>query len=932
MLTPHSLRIVRNRKGQVKKGANEIVNGVNFGSHGIRNGPNRSESTHISNQQAASGGRGTADRVSTTNSQSVREFIYTVLAILFILGVVATIFWPTITSPGIPSGVDTPSFLHTSKFAVDYFLKHHALPPTDPQWYSGFEYLHYAPPLIYIPIGLFYFLTNNIRLAGKMFQILAISLASLSMFWAVRKKHGVFSATIAGVLFSFAPWTFFQLGSPTKLLATILVPVCFYFTEKVLNNKKNLKAVLLLAISFLLALLSHPMMGLIFMAGMVVYSFVYTSLSKVVSVNRAFVVLGAAIAGVMLGGYFVIPYYLEKAGWTSIPLQELINYSHPLKAGLLYTGIPIIILGLYSAVRYRDARRIGLLGVGVLGWFLSLGVFGAGFIYEILPFLKMTYPGLWINLPIFAFVYLAATAVSFDQIKGAGRDLKKGIIVVLIIALALVAANPVDHFTWLNNMQSQLPDVIASYQLAALRDDGRVAPMKYPFGYLIWELTDRTQKHILEGHYFGLTRIGKYISWNYDAIDYGYIKYPLNMLAHHNVRYVIVNGNLLKSRQGYGKRFVRELETSGFRKTSTVVGYYGKIYDLYRKPEKSSYLIPLTERTLVVGEYAYTSAAVLSEEGKPLMAGSPFIDDYNEETLKHFKTLILYGFAYRNRSKAERLVHSFVRKGGRVVIDLYGAALYGLEENPNFLGITGYERIAKGAFDIEKANSQAAKYFAYERFDLPYELSNSGQTKKRLPEWRYTVYAGLDEPIARLKAEESTKGFISVAGFKHLKEGKVLFIGPNLFSHAYLTHNNGEIGKLIKALGRDGEATLTARPASSVQNSRQSNPRVYSESVEPARIRFNYTSRHDFPALVSYAYSAHWRAFVDGKEIKISNIEDLMFVNLPKGAHALTIVYSNTVIHTYAKGLSLLTVFLFAWLIYLDKKKGKREAKNHGVH
>lgn len=850
------------------------------------------------------------------------------LAIIFILALMILIFWPSLTRSGIPSGVDTPSFLHTAKFVVDYFKEHRALPPTDPYWYSGHEHLHYAPPLIYIPIGLFYLLTDNIRLAGKIFQILMVTLAALNMFFVVKKRHGVYSALVAAVVFPLAPWTFFQLGSPTKLLAALFFPVCFHYTEKVLDERKN-KYIVILAVLFLVVLLSHPMMGLIFMAGMAVYSMVYSGLSPDKRFSRSFAIILAAISGVALGSYYIIPFYVEKAGWTAIPYQELVNYSHPLDRSLLYTGVPLIILGLYSVFKHRDARKIGLLVIGVMGWFLSLGIFGSGFMYEhVLPLLKLTYPGLWLNLPVFAFAYLSATAIDFEAIKGTGEELKRAVIAVTIIAVSLFAFDRVDHFTMLTNFQSQLADRTISAKLNELDNTGRVAPMKYPFGYLIWELGDRTDKHIFEGHYFGLARIARYISWNYDAIDNGFVKYPVQVLARHNVKYLIANGNLLNSRKGYGQKFLDELEKAGFNKKFSIDDYYTRAYDLYEKEGGSSYLVPVTEKVLAIGNYAYIPAALFSDTGgKVLTGGSPYLDDYSAEVLENFDTLILYGFAFRDRKKAEALVEQFVKEGRQVVIDLHGVKPYLLEADPTFLGVTGYQRIAKGTFSIEVSKSREPDLFAYQVFELPSELVFSGSRKQKLKEWRYLVYNGLDEPVAFLKGEDH-KDMFSIAGYKKVGKGQVLFIGPNLFYHTYLTHDKEEIRLLSKALNIG--STSASRGVKRTTKDSQASVKIIKESIKPAKLTFEYEAQKDFPALVSYAFSTHWAATLDGRPIELSNLEELMFLNLPGGRHDLTISYQGTRIHTYAWGITLMAAAFFAWLIYHDRKLKPKEVEIDG--
>lgn len=890
--------------------------------------PRRGEEVTIEFRRVESSQECVDSRRSARVNRSRKAFLLNSLAIVFILVLMTLIFWPALTRSGIPSGVDTPSFLHTAKFVVDYLKEHRAFPPTDPYWYSGLEHLHYAPPLIYIPIGLFYFLTDNIRLAGKIFQILMMTLAALTMFFVVKKRHGVYSATVAAVVFPLAPWTFFQLGSPTKLLAALFFPVCFHYTEKVLDEKKN-KHIVILAVLFLIVLLSHPMMGLIFMAGMAVYSMVYSGFSPNSRFSRSFAVVLAAVSGVALAGYYIIPYYFEKAGWTAIPYQELVNYSHPLDRSLLYTGVPLIILGMYSVFKHRDARRVGLLVLGVMGWFLSLGIYGSGFMYEyVFPLLKLTYPGLWLNLPVFAFTYLSATAIDFETIKGTGKDLKRAVLVVAIIAVSLFAADKVDHFTMLTNFQSQLADRVISSKLNDLDNAGRVAPMKYPFGYLVWELGDRTDKYILEGHYFGLARIARYISWNYDAIDNGFIKYPVPVLSRHNVKYLIANGNLLASRKGYGKKFIGELEKSGFKKKFSVDDYYTRVYDVYRKQGSSSYLVPVTEKVLAIGNYAYIPAALFSETGgKVLTGGSPYLDDYSGSVLDDFNTLILYGFAFRDREKAESLIKAFVRKGGQVVIDLHGVKPYLLEADPTFLGVTGYQRIAKRTFNIEIAADRKTDLFAYKTFKLPSELVFNASRYQKLKEWRYLVYNGLDEPVAFQKGEKN-KDIFGVAGYKEVEGGKVLFVGPNLFYHTYLTHDKEEIRTLSKALGIGNAGTPGT--VERVTGDNVPDIKVLKESIEPAKLTFKYEAKKDFPALVSYAFSTHWAARLDGRPIQLSDLEELMFLDLPKGRHDLTLSYQRTKIHVYAWGITLMAVVFLAWLIYRDRKPEPRKVEIDG--
>jgi hypothetical protein len=234
--------------------------------------------------------------------------------------------------------------------------------------------------------------------------------------------------------------------------------------------------------------------------------------------------------------------------------------------------------------------------------------------------------------------------------------------------------------------------------------------------------------------------------------------------------------------------------------------------------------------------------------------------------------------------------------------------------------------VADKPFTIEKLEKRADDYFAYNRFILPKELSENGQKETALKEWRYVEYVGLDEPLARLADDKSTD--MVIAGFKRVEGGDILFLGPNAFYHTYLTHNEDQIDKLATAFTDSG-----SKQAASSANSTTTeitNPKVYKQSIEPDRIMFKYTSQHDFPAFVSYAYSAHWKAYVDGNAVPITNMEDLMLVRLPKGNHTLTVLYEDTPIHTYARGLSLATLLFLGWLLWRDRRKRLINEAKHG--
>lgn len=100
---------------------------------------------------------------------------------------------------------------------------------------------------------------------------------------------------------------------------------------------------------------------------------------------------------------------------------------------------------------------------------------------------------------------------------------------------------------------------------------------------------------------------------------------------------------------------------------------------ILRFPEKNS-LVDLADRTavLVVGQNkvsAYDQVltvallGVLPYEDAFLVWGRGAVDEYTEEDLEKFDIVLLHGYTYKDRGRADRLLSQYVQDGGSVFID-----------------------------------------------------------------------------------------------------------------------------------------------------------------------------------------------------------------------------------------------------------------------
>ena len=555
--------------------------------------------------------------------------------------------------------------------------------------------------------------------------------------------------------------------------------------------------------------------------------------------------------------------------------------SMPFSSQLLLLSLPLLLSIFYILFVRRSPVANSLFLSGAFSMLFALGAFFP--LNKFLPLIKNIYPFIGLLFAAFAFSYIAGTALDLERLTIKSKSFVASTLVI-ILGISLIQGYFYTKSALGKTTSYYNPaDIKIASKLSKITNKGRVMPMKYPFTYLLWWVPTEGKKPMVEGWYYSLTPAGKHIAWLYDAIDSGYPQYAVDKFSRLNVRYFLTNIDFQGSRY---EKFLNLLKKDGFTKTGSVEGY-----TLYLKKE-SAYLVPLNQRVLVIGKYASRAAPILNNS---VMGGKTYIDDYDLEFLKLFDVLVLYGFGYRDEKRATELVENYVKAGGRVIIDLVGLEGNPLVKHPGFLGVTPVSMNIKGDANFIKTQENPL----LKNFNL---TSSNFSLKKET--WNSFAYVDLDKNLLKLR---SRGGTYNILGYKKILGREVYFVGANLFYHAYLNHNKDEI-RLLRNLAD------TSRSESSKEIS------IMKEKIEPEHIKFTYSSSLRLPLLASFTYSPHWEAFLDGKKIKVYNIEDMMFLSLPAGNHNVALKYGPTPIHFYANSLSLLTLAFLGWLILKNRK------------
>jgi hypothetical protein len=141
----------------------------------------------------------------------------------------------------------------------------------------GYPLFNFYPPLPFYFGQIFRFFGISFVWSAKLIFVSQHLFSALAMFAFASALFSPFSAFLATVFYSYAPYhalDTYVRGALNESFAFIFFPLLFLYTYRIIKEKKKLKPVLFLALSFALLILSHSIMVMIitpFLAFWVLY-------------------------------------------------------------------------------------------------------------------------------------------------------------------------------------------------------------------------------------------------------------------------------------------------------------------------------------------------------------------------------------------------------------------------------------------------------------------------------------------------------------------------------------------------------------------------------------------------------------------------------------------------------------------------------------
>lgn len=836
-------------------------------------------------------------------------------AIILVLGVVFYLFKINLFADGMFHGGDEAAHMFLPKYVVDYFKEHHRIPVVNPYWYNGTETLHHAPYLIYFPIAAIYLITGNIYLTDRLFTLLMLMAAGMTMFFVLYRRLNLRAAILGGIVYPFSVAIFYLARtSLTRVTPFVLMPLAFYFTDEVLEKKFQFKNFILLTLVIAAMIFAHPITGLTSMIFVTFYSLIRVVADRQVAFLKFLTWLGAFIMASGLIAWYAIPFLLEPVNYT-YPAESIITTiaGSSNQEWALMGGFLLIILGLIAFIRKRTQKNWALF-FSILFAFFFVTPLSATF-YRIFPWGYPFAALVWISIVL---IYWTASLFELSNLKLKWQALISIIFIPIIIILALIYSNKNTAFLrlWVEPFERAYP--LLNDTLDKFSNPGRVFSFKI-VSKEDWIIPAVVKKYFTEGHYFSITRLNKEVAWINDAFNNGYNDYVISRMNLFNDRYFVETWfveRFLNNNPNLREPFFKSMKQAGWDEVMTDPDH--PISAIYYKDQPSNYLVPLSEKTLVIGEYGYDYAAF---QPRSYVAGSIYLDDYDLDFLKNFDNLVLYGFGYKDKAYAEKLIRDYASSGGNVAIDMLNMQHSKLEAEEIFLGVQSNLEQTTNPIQLEsngllpsKLQIPSVKYFG--------EDDTGAAQEQPFKEWRFTDYWNLDGTVSKwINRPDQDDNLYSLIGYKNISGKKIWFLGGNLIYHAYLDHNKQEqdfIRQLTTGETKSQELS-NGTPAIDI-NSQNLDP-------EAGKMEFSYTAQGDAPLLVSYTISPHWKAYLDGKPLKIYNLDAMMALNLPGGSHHVTLKYENLFDHTFARSVTAVTIVFLIYLYFASRKKRLKDVQ-----
>ena len=818
-------------------------------------------------------------------------------AVLVIILCSILIYWPVISinnPSAVPWGSDALGQLSRLEFLAKSIKQGIYAPYIYPSWYMGMQLFRYESPFTYYILIIIDLITRHAVLAVNWLIFLSALIGGLS-FLLYKKWIGWLPAIGGGLIYLILPDNVrvaFSEGNYPRVLASAFVPLLFYFILDFVEHPRRKVDLAGITVLFLLFVVCHPMMAAIY-AVFAAMSALLLWLVKMSNGRSVASVIASIALGIGLAGWWLLPSLtggiteLNSAtggiglsvSSLSILLNPIIRLHNPETD---YAGLSLVVFSLVALFRKntRDRRAIVFTAVGLLGILAYTPFFNE--IFNSLPVHNLLWPVRFQGVS--CFLILLSSMWFLKKIS----ETRIGLIAVFLFIVAMIDMGLSRR---LIAVRQPSMDTLALSTEIGMRPGWREVTLdKSKLGSQVpYFIARNSQREQVFGWTFQAAKTAENVVFINESMDFGAYSYLLDRLSFFGVDDVILLNDAVPSEQ-----ISQALYSDGF----SIPFQSSSLTYLHRDGTPRAVIADW--RGLAIGKGAVNYSFLFPQI---IQGDSLYIDDYSLERLGQYKTLVLTGFSWHNKTKAEMLVRAAAAQGVNVVIDLTRAQQDPVAQVSEFLNVWG-EPIPMDPnpiiVDWEGQRTTLAS------FGKPNEI------------WYTLAPQGVDQNEATFQYLGQP---VTVIGSVSSDEHKIWFLGLNLAYHALETRDPNALKMISRVLQLEPEA----------RNNYQFIP-LNAYISGPDGYEFTFSLDKSVDMLIPIARFDGTRVLVDGKPVPIQSLENMVLFTAPAGEHLVKIGFVPTTIYKLGLGTTAISVIvvMILMIVWITRQSRKLDFHEKG--
>ncbi len=291
---------------------------------------------------------------------------------------------------------------------------------------------------------------------------------------------------------------------------------------------------------------------------------------------------------------------------------------------------------------------------------------------------------------------------------------------------------------------------------------------------------------------------------------------------------------------------------------------------------------------IVIGKFAPNWTKIFPSLA---MGKSYQIDAYTYQELEQYKSIVISGAGWADRTKAEELMAKLASAGKTILVDLEGLPEDVLSKRPVFMGVSGEPVLIYRAPEVfaPGADQPVGALQAFAETHYP---------------WKALTPQGMDQITYQFPHLGEN---VSVLGSRTTSSGVIWFVGANLPYHAYLTGDPLALEIISKVIGvAPGVAPIRTKIE------------MYEYSASAQGYTFTVQVPEDMgqkPLAIPVASRENMVVEVDGVQVRHGSLHNLLTVTLDPGYHKLEIVPLVPSSMRSGAGIALATLAFLALMV-----------------